>query len=165
MVPTYDLVIVGTGTAAMGVAMRVRAAGWRVAVIDFRPFGGTCALRACDPKKVLVSGAETVDLVYRMRGHGVTGNCSINWPELMAFKRTFTDPVQEENRQKYAIYHSSRKVVTSQLAKITCPRSRLYRNLDPWRRTSYWSDFQDIINRDAKPGPSAGQKMCGVSQS
>ena len=25
-------------------------------------------------------------------------------------------------------------------------------------RTSYWSDFQDIINRDATPGPSAGQK-------
>jgi AraC-like DNA-binding protein len=57
-----------------------------------------------------------------------------------------------------AIYHSSRKVVTSQLAKITCRRSRLYSNLDHWRRTSYWSDFQDIINRDAKPGPSAGQK-------
>jgi glutathione reductase (NADPH) len=60
LVRTYDLVIVGTGTAAMGVAMQVRAAGWRVAVIDFRPFGGTCALRGCDPKKVLVSGAETV---------------------------------------------------------------------------------------------------------
>lgn len=102
MARTYDLVIVGTGTAAMGVSMRVRGAGWRVAVIDFRPFGGTCALRGCDPKKVLVSGAETVDLVSRMRGHGVTGNCSVNWPELMAFKRTFTDPVPEENRRQYA---------------------------------------------------------------
>ena len=57
-----------------------------------------------------------------------------------------------------AIYHSSRKVVTSQLAEITCRRSRLYSNLDHWRRTSYWSDFQNIMNRDAKPGPSAGQK-------
>lgn len=102
MARSYDLVIVGTGTAAMGVAMRVRAAGWRVAVIDFRPFGGTCALRGCDPKKVLVSGAETVDLVSRMRSHGVTGNCSISWPELMAFKRTFTDPVPEENKRRYA---------------------------------------------------------------
>jgi glutathione reductase (NADPH) len=101
MVRTYDLVIVGSGTAAMGVGVRVRAAGWRVAVIDFRPFGGTCALRGCDPKKVLVSGAETVDLVSHMRGRGVTGNCSINWPKLMAFKRTFTDPVPEDNTQQY----------------------------------------------------------------
>jgi glutathione reductase (NADPH) len=102
VVHIYDLVIVGTGTAAMGVAMRVRAAGWRVAVIDFRPLGGTCALRGCDPKKVLVSGAETVDLTHRMRTHGVAGNCSINWSELMAFKRTFTDPVPEDNRRQYA---------------------------------------------------------------
>lgn len=62
MARSYDLVIVGTGTAAQGVAMRVRAVGWCVAVIDFRPFGGTCALRGCDPKKVLVGGAETFDL-------------------------------------------------------------------------------------------------------
>ena len=37
----YDLVIIGTGTAAMVAAMRMRAAGWHVAVIDSRPFGGT----------------------------------------------------------------------------------------------------------------------------
>jgi hypothetical protein len=40
--------------------VRVRAAGWQVAVIDHRPFGGTCALRGCDPKKMLVSGAEAI---------------------------------------------------------------------------------------------------------
>jgi len=102
MARTYELVIVGTGTAAMVAAMRVRAAGWRVAVVDFRPFGGTCALRGCDPKKMLVSGAETIDLVSRMRGNGVTGNCSINWPALIAFKRTFTDPIPEKNKQRYA---------------------------------------------------------------
>src|SRR5437764_6740480 len=31
-----------------------RSAGWEVAIIDSKPFGGTCALRGCDPKKVLV---------------------------------------------------------------------------------------------------------------
>jgi len=47
------------------------AAGWTVAIIDFRPFGGTCALRGCDPKKMLIASAETVDSVGRMRGRGV----------------------------------------------------------------------------------------------
>jgi glutathione reductase (NADPH) len=46
---TYDLVIIGTGTAAQVTSARVRAAGWKVAVMDHRPFGGTCALRGCDP--------------------------------------------------------------------------------------------------------------------
>ena len=44
MAKNYDLLIIGTGTAAMVAAMRVRAAGWSVAVVDFRPFGGTCAV-------------------------------------------------------------------------------------------------------------------------
>jgi glutathione reductase (NADPH) len=98
----YDLVIVGTGTAAMGAAMRVRAAGWSVAVIDFRPFGGTCALRGCDPKKMLIAGAESVDSVARMHGRGVAGEVRIDWPGLIAFKRTFTDPIPQKHEHSYA---------------------------------------------------------------
>src|SRR5713101_5262764 len=98
----YDLVIVGTGTAAMVAAMRVRAAGWSVAVIDFRPFGGTCALRGCDPKKMLVSGAEAIDFASRMRGHGVAGELDIDWPDLIAFKRSFTDSVPAKHERMYA---------------------------------------------------------------
>jgi glutathione reductase (NADPH) len=102
MAKTYDLVIVGAGTAAMGAAMRVRKAGWSVAVIDFRPFGGTCALRGCDPKKMLVTGAATVDLARRMRPNGVAGETSIEWPKLMAFKRRFTDPIPASTEKHYA---------------------------------------------------------------
>jgi glutathione reductase (NADPH) len=98
----YDLVVVGSGTAAMVAAMRVREAGWRVAVVDFRPYGGTCALRGCDPKKMLVGGAEAVDHARRMHGKGVTGDTTIDWHGLMAFKRSFTDPVPEKHLQRYA---------------------------------------------------------------
>jgi glutathione reductase (NADPH) len=89
----YDLVVVGAGTAALGTATTVRGAGWTVAVVDFRPFGGTCALRGCDPKKMLVTGAEAMDLVQRMHPNGVAGETRIDWPALMAFKRRFTDPI------------------------------------------------------------------------
>jgi len=102
MTKQYDLVIVGTGTAAMMAAMRVRAAGWRVAVIDFRPFGDTCTLRGCDPKKMLVGGAAAVDHPRRMHGKGVAGEVHIDWPELIAFKRTFTDPIPRERERSYA---------------------------------------------------------------
>ena len=95
----YDLVVIGSGTAAMGAATRMREAQWKVAVIDFRPYGGTCALRGCDPKKMLVAGAETVDHVRRMHGKGVVGDSRIDWSRLMAFKRTFTDPVSERTEQ------------------------------------------------------------------
>lgn len=97
----YDLLVIGTGTAAMVAAMRVRKAGRTVAVIDERPFGGTCALRGCDPKKMLVAGAEAVDLSRRMHGNGITGDVVIDWPELIAFKRTFTDPIPAKHEDRY----------------------------------------------------------------
>ncbi|MHB1542211.1 MAG: FAD-dependent oxidoreductase, partial [Steroidobacteraceae bacterium] len=101
MANQYDLIIIGTGTAAMVAAMRVRTAGWRVAVIDYRPYGGTCALRGCDPKKMLIGGAEALDHVRRMSGNGVAGDVRIDWPALIAFKRTFTDPVPGHNEHRY----------------------------------------------------------------
>ncbi len=99
---TYNLVVVGSGTAAQVASSRVRAAGWSVAVIDHLPFGGTCALRGCDPKKMLISGAEAIDMARRMRGRGVAGEVGISWPDLIAFKRTFTDPVPQKHEQRYA---------------------------------------------------------------
>lgn len=98
---TYDLVAVGTGTAATTAAMQVRAAGWRVAVVDCRSFGGTCALRGCDPKKVLVGGADAVDHARRMRDKGVAGDMRIDWTALSAFKRGFTDPVPVRREWMY----------------------------------------------------------------
>lgn len=101
MAEQYDLVVIGTGTAAMVTAMQVRAAGWRVAVADCRPFGGTCALRGCNPKKLLIGGATATDHVHRMQGKGVAGNTKIDWPDLMAFKRDFTDPVPTTHERRY----------------------------------------------------------------
>jgi glutathione reductase (NADPH) len=98
----YDLLVLGTGAAASGVATPLRREGWRVGVIDFRPYGGTCALRGCDPKKVLVGGARVVDHARRMSGRGVGGQLQVDWPELMAFKRGFTDPVPQQREQEFA---------------------------------------------------------------
>jgi glutathione reductase (NADPH) len=98
----YDLIVIGSGTAAQVAVGRIRAAGWSVAVIDHRPFGGTCALRGCDPKKMLVSGEEAIDGAARMAGHGVEGALAIDWPSLMAFKRSFTDPIPAKQEARYA---------------------------------------------------------------
>ena len=121
MTKPYDLVAIGTGTGASGAASRCRAAGWKVAVIDHLPFGGTCALRGCDPKKVLVGAAEAIDHSRRMRGNGVAGGEPvIAWSELMQFKRTFTQPVPAMKEKSFAksgidAYHG--------LARFRGPRS------------------------------------------
>lgn len=91
MEKNYDLIVVGSGAAGLSAAYEIRQAGKSVAVIDDRPYGGTCANRGCDPKKVLIGAAEVLDWTRRMHGKGVDDNSKINWAELMAFKGTFTD--------------------------------------------------------------------------
>ncbi len=116
----FDLIVIGSGTAARDAAMRVRKAGWKVAIIDDRPFGGTCALRGCDPKKMLVAGVEVIAAKQRMTGNGVAGELSIDWPDLIRFKRSFTDPVPE--RQE-ATYREAGIVALHETARFTSPNS------------------------------------------
>jgi glutathione reductase (NADPH) len=100
----FDLLVIGSGTAAGGVASRCRAAGWRVAVVDAREFGGTCALRGCEPKKTLWTIAEAADRAHRLAGSGLAGGerVAMDWPAAMAFKRSFTDPVPERRMHAFA---------------------------------------------------------------
>jgi glutathione reductase (NADPH) len=99
----FDLVVIGTGAAASTVASGCRSAGWSVAIIDSRPFGGTCALRGCDPKKVLVAAAEAIDWDQRMAKKGIIADqARIDWGDLMRFKRSFTDPVPKHREEGFA---------------------------------------------------------------
>src|SRR5262252_7229372 len=98
----FDLIVIGTGAAGSPVAHKCRAAGWDVAIIDSRAFGGTCALRGCDPKKVLVGVADVIDESRQMRGKGVAGgDPEIDWHALMQFKASFTDPVPQSRQTGY----------------------------------------------------------------
>lgn len=91
----FDVLVIGAGMAGLTVARRTAKAGRRVAIVDTRPYGGTCALRGCDPKKVLIGAAEVIDRARRLEGHGLHGAPTLAWNDLMRFKRSFTDPVPE----------------------------------------------------------------------
>ena len=120
VVKSYDLIVIGTGAAASTVAHNCGSAGWKVAIIDSRPFGGTCALRGCDPKKVLVSATEVIDWNERMQGKGIENAkaAGINWPKLMRFKRSFTEPVPKSREKVFsdagiAGYHGRARFTSS----------------------------------------------------
>src|SRR6266852_3164611 len=103
MTRKFDLIAIGTGSGASAAASKCRSAGWQVAIVDSRPFGGTCALRGCDPKKVLVGVSDVFDWVRRMKGRGIeVENLQIDWQELMRFKRAFTEPVPKSREEMFA---------------------------------------------------------------
>lgn len=71
MSKSYDLIVIGAGMAGIAAANKCVSAGWRVAIVDSLPYGGTCALRGCDPKKILRRGAEIVDSARLLRDKGI----------------------------------------------------------------------------------------------
>lgn len=85
---TFDLVVIGTGSAASTVASQCRAAGWQTAIVDSRPFGGTCALRGCDPKKVLVGAAEVMTLDMMHSFQQAIGECNDRSQTILSFRRS-----------------------------------------------------------------------------
>src|SRR5438132_13696705 len=98
----FDLVVVGTGVTS-AVASRCREAGWTVAVIDYRPFGGTCALRGCVPKKILVTATEAVHAARDLVGHGVRApEITLAWRELIGFKRSIVDPTPRRTEEAWS---------------------------------------------------------------
>ncbi len=107
MADNYDLMVIGAGMAGAAAATKSASKGWRVAIVDALPYGGTCALRGCDPKKILRRGAEVVEAARLMRGKGIdNGELTINWGDLMKHKHGFTDPVphsMEEDLQAHGV--------------------------------------------------------------
>ncbi|KAA2213416.1 dihydrolipoyl dehydrogenase family protein [Teichococcus oryzae] len=97
----FDLIVLGSGTAGTGVARRCRAAGWRVALIESREFGGTCALRGCEPKKTFWTLTDAMERARRLAPHGVVGGeaVAMDWAAAQRFKRSFTDPVPQRREE------------------------------------------------------------------
>jgi glutathione reductase (NADPH) len=96
MTRSYGLIVIGAGMAGVSAANKCASQGWTVAIVDALPYGGTCALRGCDPKKILRRGAEIIDNARLMRGKGIDdADLSINWADLMKHKHGFTDRVPQ----------------------------------------------------------------------
>lgn len=92
-IKTYDVFVIGTGSAGKTVAYQCKKAGMTVAIADHQEFGGTCANRGCDPKKVLVGITEAMQLSENLIGKGISNAPTIHWNELQKFKQTFTGAV------------------------------------------------------------------------
>ena len=90
----FDFLVLGSGPSSSTLVKHLTEAGRKVAVASEEPIGGVCALRGCNPKKVLTNAGTTVDqarrAVGKLLGHA---DVAIDWPKLMAFRAEFTDPV------------------------------------------------------------------------
>lgn len=81
---SYDVLILDGGNAGFGVTVPTRAAGLKVALIEERDLGGTCANRGCTPKKVLVAAGHALHEIGQAHVHGISvGKPSLDWAALI----------------------------------------------------------------------------------
>jgi pyruvate/2-oxoglutarate dehydrogenase complex dihydrolipoamide dehydrogenase (E3) component len=68
---TFDAIIVGAGQAGPSLAGRLTKAGWSVAFVERKLFGGTCINTGCTPTKAMVASAHAAHLARRAKDFGV----------------------------------------------------------------------------------------------
>ena len=108
----FDVFVIGSGTAGQTVAEACIKSGLTVAMADNREFGGTCANRGCDPKKVLLAGTEVLEMAGHLEEKKVVTLPRLNWKKLQKFKKGFTNAVPVKTEDKLSklgvkLYHQS----------------------------------------------------------
>jgi len=98
---TYDLAVIGAGSAGFAAAITAAGDGARVALIGHGAIGGTCVNVGCVPSKTLIRAAEAVHAAgSAQRFPGLVGAASVaDWSALMAAK---DELVATLRRRKYA---------------------------------------------------------------
>jgi len=85
----FDAIIVGAGQAGPPLAGKLTEAGWTVALVERKLFGGTCVNAGCTPTKALVASAHAAHLARRAGDFGVvlaSGDISVDMPAVKARK-------------------------------------------------------------------------------
>src|SRR5690348_2295846 len=66
----FDLFTIGAGSGGVAASRRAASYGARVAICEESRTGGTCVIRGCVPKKLLVYGAGFADAFEDAAGFG-----------------------------------------------------------------------------------------------
>jgi pyruvate/2-oxoglutarate dehydrogenase complex dihydrolipoamide dehydrogenase (E3) component len=88
----YDAIIIGTGQSGPALARRLVAAGWKVAIVERKFFGGTCINTGCTPTKTLIASGYAAHVARRAAEFGVTisGTVSVDMKAVKARKDAVT---------------------------------------------------------------------------
>jgi glutathione reductase (NADPH) len=83
----FDLFVIGGGSGGVRAARVAAQAGYRVGLAEEYRYGGTCVIRGCVPKKLMVYASGFADAFEDAAGYGWTvGETRFDWRKLIAAK-------------------------------------------------------------------------------
>ncbi|MFO0651701.1 MAG: glutathione-disulfide reductase [Polyangiales bacterium] len=90
--PDFDMITIGAGSGGVAASRRAGSYGARVAICEGDRVGGTCVIRGCVPKKLLVYGSHFREDFEDAEGFGWTvGPRALDWSTLVERKRREVD--------------------------------------------------------------------------
>jgi mercury(II) reductase len=102
-VSSYDLIVIGGGSAGYAAARLATDRGKRVALIERGPFGGLCILRGCMPSKTLLRSSELAHLAAHSVELGVSvKEVAIDYPGVIRRKDAIIRGFADYRRQEVA---------------------------------------------------------------
>ncbi|MDP9141335.1 MAG: FAD-dependent oxidoreductase, partial [Pseudomonadota bacterium] len=125
----YDLFVIGGGSGGVRAARIAAGYGARVGIAEEYRFGGTCVIRGCVPKKLLVYASRFADEFADASGFGWQGlSPSFDWPTLIANKDreiSRLESIYASNLEKAGVeLHRSRaRIVAPQTIRLADGRT------------------------------------------
>ncbi len=68
----FDLIVIGAGSGGLAAAKRAAKYGAKVCILEGDKIGGTCVIRGCVPKKLMVYAANSRQNILNSKGYGLT---------------------------------------------------------------------------------------------
>ncbi len=117
----YDLITIGAGSGGVRASRLSASYGARVAVVEESRVGGTCVMRGCVPKKLLVYGSHFAQHFEDAVGYGWSvGDTSHDWPAMIAAKNAELDRLE---RVYHRMLHDAGVTLVEDRGVLTDPHT------------------------------------------
>ena len=121
----YDLITIGAGSGGVAASRRSAALGARVLIAEASRVGGTCVIRGCVPKKLMMYAAGFADSLQDARGYGWDfGEARFDMGRWAATKAKEIDRLENIGYPIFVIENpccqAARKLIIKRVLSLTC---------------------------------------------
>ncbi|MBO8218763.1 glutathione-disulfide reductase [Prochlorococcus marinus] len=130
----FDLIVVGAGSGGLAAAKRAASYGAKVAIIEVNKIGGTCVIRGCVPKKLMVYAAKSKKNMDSSKGYGLKSE-GINFESSILLKNVREEVSRLSNLHRNSldklnvtVFEGLGRFITQNELEIICPKTKKIKN-------------------------------------
>jgi len=126
----FDLIVVGAGSGGLAAAKRAASYGAKVAIIEVNKIGGTCVIRGCVPKKLMVYAAKSKKNMDSSEGYGLKSK-GISFESSILLNNVREEVSRLSNLHRTSlkklnvtIFEGLGRFITQNELEIICPKTK-----------------------------------------